>query len=72
MWSPLSLMLTAYCTGLSIEMLGYLVLTYWVGPDIIAIYEILWKIDKFKLNTIRAKMWENDSLRKNFTIIETE
>ena len=33
-----------YFTGFSIEMLWYLVLTYWVGLDTIAIYEILWKI----------------------------
>ena len=50
----------------SIEMLWYLVLTYWVGLDIIAIYEILWKKYKSKSNTICATMWENDSLRKIF------
>ena len=53
-----------YLTGFSTEMLWYLVLTYWVGLDIIAIYVILWKIDKSKSNTIWATMWENDSLRK--------
>ena len=54
-----------YFKGFSIEMLWYLiVLTYWVGLDIIAIYVILWKIDKSKSNTIKATMWENDSLRK--------
>ena len=56
----------------SIEMLWYLVLTYWVGLAIIALYEILWKNYKSKSNTIWATMWENDSLRKKFTIIETE
>ena len=50
----------------SIEMLWYLVLTYWVGLHIIGIYEILWKMDKSISNTIWATMWENDSLRKQF------
>ena len=55
-----------YFTGFNIEMLWYLVLPYWVGLYIIAKYEILWKIDKSKSNTIWATMWENDSLRKKF------
>ena len=53
-----------YFTGLSIEMLWYCVLIYWVGLDIIAIYEIFGKIYKSKSNTIWAIKWENDSLRK--------
>ena len=60
------LIFIGYFTGFSVEMLWYLDLTYWVGLDIIAIYENLWKIDKSKSNTIWAIMWENDSLRNFF------
>ena len=33
-----------YFTGFNIEMIWYLVLTYWVGLDIIAVYEIYEKL----------------------------
>ena len=54
-----------YFTGFSIEMLWYLVLTYWVGIDNIAIMLFYEKLTNHS-NAIWATMWENDSLRKKF------